>query len=53
MTATLGEDWRSFFDVVCCYCRKPLYFWDQKPSPFFTLDKSKLNLKGKAIDDAS
>lgn len=28
MTATLGDDWRSFFDVVCCYCRKPLFFWD-------------------------
>lgn len=28
MTATLGDDWRSFFDVLCCYCRKPLFFWD-------------------------
>ena len=46
MTATLGDDWKTFFDVVCCYCRKPLYFWDQKPSPFFTYDPSQLNLKG-------
>lgn len=28
MTTTLGEDWRTFFDVICCYCRKPLFFWD-------------------------
>jgi len=28
MTTTLGDDWRSFFDIICCYCRKPLFFWD-------------------------
>lgn len=52
MTATLGDDWRSFFDVVCCYCRKPLYFWDQKLVPFYTLDPTKPNLRGQAISDA-
>jgi|LauGreDrversion4_2_1035121.scaffolds.fasta_scaffold19049_8 hypothetical protein len=51
MTTTLGEDWRSFFDVICCNCRKPLFFWDQKPSPFFTFDPSKPNLKGITITE--
>lgn len=52
MTSTLGDDWRSFFDIVCCYCRKPLFFWDQKPSPFYTYDPSKPNLQGKTITTA-
>jgi len=51
MTATLGDDWRDFFDIICCYCRKPLFFWDVKTDPFFELDESKANYKGKAITD--
>ncbi|CDW90182.1 UNKNOWN [Stylonychia lemnae] len=53
MTATLGDDWKDFFDIVCCYCRKPLFFWDIKTDPFFELDQSKANQKGKAIVDQS
>jgi HAD superfamily 5'-nucleotidase-like hydrolase len=49
MTATLGDDWRQFFDVVCCYCRKPLFFWDQKPSPFYTYDPSSKMLRGQQL----
>lgn len=51
MSTTLGDDWRSFFDIICCYCRKPLFFWDQKIDPFYELDESKANFKGKAITD--
>ena len=51
MTATLGDDWRDFFDIICSYCRKPLFFWDVKTDPFFELDESKANYKGKAITD--
>lgn len=51
MTATLGDDWRSFFDVICCACRKPLFFWDQKPAPFYPHDPKALNLKGRPILD--
>lgn len=51
MTATLGEDWRSYFDIVCCYCRKPLFFWDVKTDPFYELDLDALNLKGRPIND--
>lgn len=53
MTATLGDDWRSFFDVICCACRKPLYFWDMKPAPFYVYDPKSPNLKGKPILDAA
>jgi hypothetical protein len=53
MTATLGDDWRSFFDVVCMACRKPLYFWDMKPAPFYPYDPKAPNMKGKPIIDAS
>ena len=51
MTATLGEDWRSFFEIVCSYCRKPLFFWDVKTDPFYELDESRANYKGRAILD--
>jgi hypothetical protein len=53
MTATLGDDWRTFFDVICCYCRKPLFFWDQKPSPFFPYNPKDKLLRGKAINDCA
>jgi 5' nucleotidase family len=53
MSATLGDDWRQFFDVICCACRKPLYFWDQKPAPFYPHDPNAHNLKGRPINDAS
>ena len=53
MTATLGADWRGFFDVICCNCRKPLFFWDQKPSPFCAFDPTKPNLKGETVTDES
>lgn len=53
MTATLGDDWRTFFDVICCYCRKPLFFWDQKPSPFFSFNPKDKLLRGKAINDSA
>jgi hypothetical protein len=26
MTTTLGEDWRTFFDLVTCFCCKPRFF---------------------------
>ncbi|XP_015120891.1 5'-nucleotidase domain-containing protein 1 [Diachasma alloeum] len=35
-THTIGEDWRSLFDVVVCYAKKPGFFI--KDSPFWTLD---------------
>jgi len=49
MTATLGDDWKTFFDIICCYCRKPLFFWDIKTDPFYEVDNTKANLKGRAI----
>mmetsp|Transcript_15011 Transcript_15011/g.10892 ORF Transcript_15011/g.10892 Transcript_15011/m.10892 type:complete len:96 (+) Transcript_15011:559-846(+) len=26
METTIGKDWLSFFEVNCCYCRKPKFF---------------------------
>ena len=52
MSTTLGDDWKSLFDIICDYCRKPLFFWDQKPAPFYTYDPLSPNLKGKPIYDA-
>jgi hypothetical protein len=50
LKATLGERWNEIFDIVCSYCRKPIFFWDQKVlPPFYKLDKSKANFKGKPI----
>ena len=39
MTATLGEDWRNFFDFVSICAMKPHYFQhDQYKSPFREFD---------------
>jgi len=52
MTATLGEDWIKYFEIVCSYARKPIFFWDQKVMPpFYTLDTSIPNYKGTPIVD--
>lgn len=50
MTTTLGKDWRQYFDIISCYSRKPIFFWDQKVmTPFFELDTRQANFKGKPI----
>ncbi|XP_011314384.1 5'-nucleotidase domain-containing protein 1 [Fopius arisanus] len=35
-THTIGEDWKSLFDVVVCFAKKPGFF--VKDSPFWTVD---------------
>ena len=52
MRATLGEDWRTFFDIICSNARKPLFFWDQKFDPFYEIDTTKANYKGRELDGA-
>jgi hypothetical protein len=37
MTATLGDDWRSSFDMVFAFCRKPL-FWTNPTTKMFKMD---------------
>ncbi|XP_076375934.1 5' nucleotidase A [Megalopta genalis] len=34
-TYALGEDWRSLFDIIICYAKKPDFFTDN--NPFFQL----------------
>ena len=31
MSQTLGEDWKSFFDVICEWCSKPKFFAEKRP----------------------
>ena len=48
MKTTLGDNWKELFDIVCSYCRKPVFFWDQKERPpFYALDTKSKNYKGK------
>lgn len=51
MSTTIGEDWLKFFDLACCYCRKPVFFTGNE-APFYAFDPSKKNLKGKMIYDS-
>jgi 5' nucleotidase family len=52
MTITLGEDWKSFFDILCFYCKKPIFFLESKSTPFYEIDETKCDLKGKTIHKA-
>lgn len=54
MKQTLGEKWKDLFDIICSYCRKPMFFeQDTKDrSAFYALDTTKKNYKGKEITHA-
>lgn len=46
MTTTLGQDWRSFFDMVIANARKS-YFWSEKDDPpMYIMDRTKVDFKG-------
>lgn len=38
MKQTLGEDWKSCFDVVCEWCEKPNFFLPKRKKPFKLVD---------------
>jgi hypothetical protein len=44
MSTTLGEDWRSFFNMVFCDCRKPNFFKGE--AVMFEADPQAKNFKG-------
>ncbi|WAR09332.1 NT5D1-like protein [Mya arenaria] len=43
-SATLGEDWKSYFDIIVSNARKPGFFQDHKP--FLSLDYNSLQQHG-------
>ena len=45
MSTTLGADWRSSFDFVFSFCRKPHFF--SAKNPFFVMDASKSDYNGE------
>jgi hypothetical protein len=48
MTATLGEDWKNFFDFCLVDAQKPLFF--RSRGPFYLVDtEEEETLKGKMI----
>ena len=47
LEASLGPDWLDLFDFVVCNARMPLF--TRAEQPFYTIDYSKPNLKGKKI----
>jgi hypothetical protein len=50
MELTLGEEWMSYFDLIICNCKKPLF--QRTENPFYKFDPTKPNLKGRAVKDA-
>ena len=51
MSTTLGEDWRTFFDLVLCNCMKPIMFTGS--NSFYELDLKEAHMRGKAISTAN
>lgn len=51
MTVTLGEDWKTFFDIICANCNKPL--WQSTEKPFYEVNFYYDTLKGLKVDKAT
>ena len=49
MKVTLGDDWRSFFNMVFCNCKKPGFF-NTKNTMYF-LDTNKHDFNGQRIEN--
>ena len=49
MKSTLGDDWRNFFNMVFCFCRKPHFFNAYRPMYF--LDTNEHDFNGKQIQN--
>jgi len=49
MSTTLGEDWRSFFNMVFCDCRKPNFFKGE--AAMYEADPNVINFKGKPVSE--
>lgn len=52
MSSTLGEDWRSFFNMVYCNSGKPAFF-GVKERPFYLMNQDVPSFKGKEITSGS
>jgi hypothetical protein len=52
MSQTLGEDWRTLFDLSFMNAQKPGFF-RKVTQPCFKIDQTIANFKGKVIDDAN
>jgi hypothetical protein len=49
MSTTLGDDWRSFFNMVFCDCRKPNFFKGE--APMYEANPDASNFKGREITE--
>ena len=49
MSTTLGEDWRSFFNMVFCDWRKPNFFKGE--AAMYEADPNVINFKGKPVSE--
>ena len=48
MSQTLGDDWRTLFDLSVVNAQKPGFF-KKNNSPFYEIDQNATTLKGKSI----
>lgn len=52
MTQTLGEDWKTLFDLSFVNAQKPVFF--NKPNQYcYSIDQTSENQKGDVIADSS
>jgi hypothetical protein len=51
MKATLGDDWKDFFDLCIANSKKPLFH--ETENPFYDLNLYAKDLKGKKYDSSS
>lgn len=45
MKASIGPDWKDYFDLICENCQKPGFF--QEGKPFMKVDTSKEMFEGE------
>ena len=51
MKLSLGDNWKSYFDIVVANARKPLFY--RAESPFYEYDQTAKNDQGKKLKDAA
>ena len=51
MTASIGKEWQSLFDIIILNSKKPLF--QRSENPFFSFDENSKNNKGAKVTNAS
>lgn len=48
-TYTIGEDWKSLFDIIICYAKKPGFFTENRPFISLIDNEEDMTISGKQL----